>query len=316
MKKFMKGCAVTALIMLVLGFGVATVVSLMGGTGKVEDLVQSVTHGKLNLDLTFDGDWGLFIGESDVLFDIDEETMFDKDYEIIEEDVDKYSVGSNIENLNIQVGGCSFYVKESVDENIYVEATNAGKFQCFCENGTLYIKSSRTVVDGWDKFDDSVITLSIPTSQNFGKVEAGLGAGLLKMFDIVANEMNLEVGAGQISMDHLQANSCNIEVGMGEIIVKEMQVTNLDAEVGMGHLQVDGIILGDVDAECSMGSIEFNLTGREEDFNYNLEAAMGNVSIGSEKYSGLTSNRTIKNSASKNMSIECSMGNIEVNFEE
>ena len=65
-----------------------------------------------------------------------------------------------------------------------------------------------------------------------------------------------------------------------------------------------------------MGAMELNLAGSEEDFNYTIEAAMGNVSVGGVDYSGIGQDRTIKNSADKNMNIECAMGNIEVDFEE
>lgn len=319
MKKFMKGCIITALILLVLGFALAIVAGTAEGASKVNEVVESVTNGKVHLN--FGDGWGVFIGEnlwseSEALFNIDDNTIFDDSHEVFTGNVDKYAVGSNVAKLDIAVGGCTFEFQQSDDKEFYVEATNAGKFQCFLQNDTLYVKSSQTVVEDWDQFDDGEIILYIPANYSFEQVNVELGAGLMEIPDIATAEMNLEVGAGQITVDYLQTEKCDIEVGMGEIIVKDMQVTKLSGEAGMGHLQMAGTVLGDVDAECSMGSIELDLTGSEEDFDYTLEAAMGNVSIGGEEYSGLTQEKSIQNNAGKQMNIECAMGNIEVDFED
>lgn len=320
MRKFMKWCAIIALILLLLGLAMAVVAGSMEGTAKVNELVESVTGGRVHLNLEPSSNWGITIGEDDwmntgVLYDIDENMIFDNDYDVFKGDVEKFALGNNVKNLDIEAGGCAFYFKTSDDDNFYVEAKETGKFQCYVKNDTLYVKTTRTVSD-WDDYDDCEIILSIPGDCKFEEVDVELGAGLLEMADVAAKEMDLEVGAGQIKADYMQADTCDIEVGMGEIIVEDMQVTKVNAEVGMGHLQLDGTILGDVSAECSMGAIEMNLTGSAEEFNYTVEAAMGNVTIDGESYSGLSQDQVIKNSADKNMNVECAMGDIQVMFEE
>lgn len=320
MKKFMKGCAIAALILLLLGLAMAFIAGSVEGTSKVNELVESVTGGRVQLNLEPSDNWGITIGESDwmdseALYDIDENMIFENGYDIFTGDVEKYSLGNNAKKLDVEAGGCAFYFKTSDDENFYAEAKETGKFQCFIKNDTLYVKTTRTVSD-WDNYDECEITLYIPEGCVFEHADIELGAGLLDMGYILTNEMELEVGAGQMKADYLQADTCDIEVGMGEIIVNDMQVTKVNAEVGMGHLQLDGTIQGDVSAECSMGAIDLNLSGSEQDFNYTVEAAMGNVTIAGESFSGLTQDQMIKNNADKNMNVECAMGNIQVAFED
>lgn len=319
MKKFMKGCAITALILLVLGFALSIVAGNVEGTSGVDEIVESVTNGLVHLNLGTDERWGVSIDgddwiQSEALYDIDDSMIFDNDYDVFNGDVEKYALGSNVSKMDIEAGGCAIYFKTSDDDNFYVEAKDAGKFQCFVKSDTLFVKTTRTAVDDWDEFDDCEIILYIPANYSFEHVDVELGAGLLEMGDIATNEMDLEVGAGQITMKYLQAGQCDIEVGMGEIIVDDMLVNNVNTEVGMGHLQMGGIVQGDADVECSMGAIEMFLKGSETDFNYTMEAAMGNVTVGDESYSGLTDEKTVKNGADKNMSIECAMGNILVEF--
>ncbi len=318
MKKFMKTCAIIALILLVVGVLMAFVGSTAEGTNKVSELVDSVTGGRIQLEM---GSWGIFSGDNnweapEVLFDIDGNTMFDNDYEIFEHNLEKYAVGTDVAKLDIEVGGCAFYFKASDDNQFYLEATNAGKFQCFIKGDTLYVKSSRTTVNDWDEITGGEISLYIPANYAFEEMDVELGAGLLQMQKAVTTKMELNVGAGQIVIGELQAKECAAQVGMGEIVVENMAVTNVDAEVGMGHLKMGGTIQGNVDAECAMGAIEFVLNDKEEAFNYKLEVAMGNVSINGTEYSDMTKDKTIQNAAGKNMNIECSMGNVEVNFAE
>ena len=63
-----------------------------------------------------------------------------------------------------------------------------------------------------------------------------------------------------------------------------------------------------------MGNIEMTLEGSEEEFNYKLEGSMGNISVGQDSFSGFSSERNIDNHADKEMEIECSMGNITIDF--
>ncbi len=320
MKKFMKACVIIALILLIVGVVMAFVGSSAEGTDKVSELVESVTGGKIQLELG-NGSWGIFSGEDDweapgALFDIDDNTMFDKDYETLENNVEKYAVGTGVSKLDIEVGGCAFYFEESGDNQFYVEAKNAGKFQCFIKGDTLYVKSSRTTVDDWSEITEGEIRLYIPANYTFEEMDVELGAGLLQMQKANATDMELNVGAGRIVIGELLAGKCSAEVGMGEIMVENMTVSDVEAEVGMGNLKMAGTIQGNVDAECSMGAITFTLTGKEEAFNYNLEAAMGNISLNGTEYSGMTQDKTIQNGASKHMNIECSMGNIEIDFAE
>uniref|UniRef100_UPI00405662FD DUF4097 family beta strand repeat-containing protein n=1 Tax=Acetatifactor sp. TaxID=1872090 RepID=UPI00405662FD len=321
MKKFMKVCVLIALILLVLGFALAFWAGSAEGAYNVNEIVESVTDGKVHINWGDSDSWGITVGEMEwgqpqALFDINDNTIFDNNYEIYENSIDKYSVGNSVKGLDIETGGCAFLFRLSGDNDFYLEATDAGKFQCYIEDDILYVKSTRTIVEDWNEYKEGKIMLYIPENYNFDEVNAELGAGLLEIQNLTAAKVDLEVGAGQIIIEDLKSEDCDIEVGMGEMIVNNMNITKLNAEVGMGHLQMNGAILGNADMECSMGAITLDLTGSEKDFNYTVDAAMGNVSIGGEEYSGLTQEKSVNHSASKQITLDCAMGNIEVDFEE
>lgn len=284
MKKFMKCSAVIALILLLAGLVMAFIAGSVEGVSKVNELVETVTGGRLQLNLNSRDNWGLTIGEnsrltgndSETLYDIDDNVIFEDGYEVLTGDVEKYAVGSGVDSMDIKAGGCAFYCKASDDENFYVEAEDAGKFQCYIKDGTLYVKTIHTTRE-WKHHDDSEIVLYIPEDYSFEAIDVNMGAGLLELTGVAAAEMNLEVGAGQIQAERIQAQN--------------------------------------IHAKCSMGAIELKLTGTAEEFNYMVEAAMGNITIDGESYSGLAQDKIIENHAGKNMNMECSMGDIQVIFE-
>lgn len=315
MKKFMKGCAITALVLVVLGFVMVAVSGRLVGMKAVHDIVDTVTDGKMKIGLGGGDGFGISVNglslfQMDEEYDVTDKMIFENGYEIYTGNVEKHMVGSDVKTLDIEAGGCEFILEESEDENFYIKATTIGKFQCYLKDDALYVKSSQ-ILDNSGK-----IVLYVPAAYQFEKVDVELGAGLLQMDVLTADEVDFEVGAGQITMNFLRANDCKFEVGMGEILVDDMQVTNVKAEVGMGHLMMSGSVFGDLKGECAMGSMEVYLSGREEDFDYTFTAAMGNVTVDGRDYSGLAQEKKVNNGADKEIKMECLMGNVLVEFEE
>lgn len=315
MKRFMKVCAVAALIMIVLGAVLGIVGSSAVGRDAISSVVDKVTGGRIKV---FGGSgWGLLpeiqIGGADMAgFNIGDSSMFSRDYEVLAGDVEKYCPGSGIRNLKVEVGGCHFETKKSEDGSVYLEAEKTRKFQGYVEGDTLYVMATAGAGISWLK--DARVVLYLPEEYEFGEVEVDMGAGEMKFDRLEAEEASLEVGAGRIVLNEVYARNLEISVGAGQIELKEMTVGHLDAEVGMGEFLAKGVISGSVEAECSMGNIEMEIEGRKEDFNYHLEGSMGNIDLDRESFGGFAEERDIDNHAEKTMQVECSMGNISIRF--
>ena len=282
------------------------------------------------------GDWGITlseeigelgsdIGESilddisiDVNYSLEDAMIFDDGFDIFKGDVEKYSLGNQVQELDVEIGGCSFEVEYSEDDNYYLEGKNIDKLQGYVKDGTLHVKAS--VTTGTIVYPpEREIILYVPKnweSNRLDKVDMELGAGTIDMEGLAADVILLEVGAGQIDTSKIICDTLDISVGMGEVLVKDMQVGTLQAEVGMGHLSMEGSVEEKADVECSMGSMELKLEGSQKDFDYDLECGMGNLVLGEDSFSGLSSERFIDNGAGKKMNVECAMGEVEISFTE
>lgn len=325
MKKFMKTCGIIALVMIVLGVVLGIAGSTVAGRTTISQVVETVTGGRVKVDFG-DGSWGIFngmasIGDMEVdlgpglgvNYDIGDSSMFSKDHDIMSGDVELYSPGSGIRNLEMQVGGCNVVTQTSKDDRIYLEAKGMRKFQGYVEGDTLYVLG--TVKSGLTWFDEeSKVTLYLPDGYTFDEVEIDMGAGALDIDKLSAAEVSLEVGAGRITLGSVEVQELTANVGAGQIELKDMAVKKLDVEVGMGEFTAQGSLEGDAQVECSMGNVEMKLDGRKEDFNYQIEGAMGSIQLDKEDMGGFAQERTVDNGAAKSMKIECSMGNITVKF--
>lgn len=319
MKKFMKGCAITALILVVVGLVLGIVGSTARGGVAISQVVETVTGGRVKVNIGNWANWGITVGDQlfdsleEVDYDINDSMSFSSRHDIQKGDVEKFRLEGTVTNLEIEAGGCSFRVEYSGDDYFYAEAENAGKFQAYVESGTLHINTT-TSVRTWNEINGSKIILYVPENYNYKEVEIDLGAGALELSNLCAEKASLDVGAGRIVVNGAEVKKLEANVGMGQIELTDIVVTDFEAEVGMGELLVNGAVQGNIDAECSMGNLELKLEGVQEDFNYELSGAMGNLTLDGQNYSGFSNEKKINNNAKKKMEIECSMGNVTISF--
>ena len=318
MKKFMKGCAITAAVLCLLGLLLAIAGGTARGSAAISEVVRKVTGGRVTVDFDDVKDWGVMIGDSidslGVSYDINEHSMFEHSHKIYKGDVSKYSLGTDVKDLDIEVGGCVLETKLSNDNSFYIEVEKAYKFQGYVEDDTLYIRASNGA-QTWNRMGSCVITLYMPEDFFFESVDVEMGAGVLEFSDLRAGDISLEAGAGQIVIENIQSNVLDLEIGAGEIRLENMVVWGeLSAEIGMGNFEANGSVMVNASIQCSMGNVYLELAGGEQEYNYDIECAMGNIDLGNRSYSGLAKETNIDNGAGVTIELQCAMGNITVSF--
>lgn len=326
MKKFMKCCAITALIMTVLGLALAFPAGAVRGSAAITEVVERVSGKRIHINLGWDGfPFGIFaednwFGDSDWNYELADSDIFDSGHEVLKGDRSTIypDTDATIKELDIELGGCSFETRVSDTGEFYVKTSGMDKIQVYEEKGELHIKSVNTHVKLGFSLGTNFgkIILYVPEDYHYDEVKIELGAGEMTFDDLSAKEISMKVGAGVIRCKGISAQELDVSVGMGQIELSKMDVDKLEAEVGMGEFVGSGIVNNSAKLECSMGNVELTLDGSSQDYNYKLEAAAGNVTIGRDSFSGLATDRRINNNADRTLEIECSMGNIDVKFTE
>lgn len=217
-----------------------------------------------------------------------------------------YFNAEDVRNLKLEMGKAEVEIVENASaKQISVETD--GNYDIYVENGVLHIEIAKGL-------DEHFMRIEIPSNAVFESVEISAGACVADIQYLETREFAAEVGAGQVNIKDLQADSAEFEIGVGEIIVDYASVQECDINVGMGNFEYHGIIENHVGIECGMGNAEVYLKASEEDYNYEIDCAAGNVSIGDESFGGLASERKINNHAEATIDIECGMGNVTIEF--
>ena len=318
MKKFTKICLLTALILILVGGTVCVVGGISGGWRMVKEM-ENDERWKGLAEQYGEGFWsnGRYFEWDEISEELDE---WDEEVEAWEDagadakevqrlaDVDM----DEIEDLEISIGGASLYVLEAEDGNLSFEVDGKGKYSCYESGDVLILEGGRNKSS---LSSDEKVYLYLPKDKRFEDVLISVGGGLIEIGTIEAEEIEFTIGAGSIKADEIVGKKLKIEVGAGKAILKNIRVDELDAEVGMGECRVQGSISKKVKVKCGMGNVDLALSGKEDDYNYDVSCAAGNISFGDKSYSGLADDVYIDNDAEGECSLECAMGNIGIVFE-
>ena len=332
MKKFLKFCIIAAVSMLLIGIVISAAVSIVKGPEYLNEFLVDITDGRMNIwmekmeELETGGKnllenvgegTGNLIGE--VMdsygefegYDIEDSTMFNERYSMESGNIDKILDGMDATRLKIELGGCALEILNSQDGSTKVATENVGKFQAYQDGKELCIRATRKAKEN---AENCKITLYLPEGYVWEEADIEVGAGYIEISQMYAKELELEVGAGKITAAAITAEKLSLSVGAGEIRMTDAQAANLEASVGMGNLNYQGTVSGSMEAECSMGNMTIQLTGKETDYDYEIECVAGSIYLGEKQYSGAVKEQTISNGTGRKADLECSMGNIKVSF--
>lgn len=295
MKKFMNLCGTCAVIMIVAGIAMVVVSGVVKGPEALRTIKNYVANGIEQLD-------------SSVYFDVEADMDFEDGVPILAGESQQSFIATEVWKLDAEVGACQLSILPSEDENIYVHTEGVGNYQGYVEDGTLYLKGIS--VNG--------IGADLSRGDNGLNLDLQLSACNITLYvpvDFYFEEVKLSLGAGAVS------NSCpwetgklELELAAGEIELSNVEAASLNVEVGAGSLTYDGSIFKDADVECGMGEVTLKLDDSQADYNYDVEIAAGDVTIGSVSFGGIAGERKINNNAAKSINIECAMGSVEIAF--
>lgn len=189
------------------------------------------------------------------------------------------------------------YFKTAATDEITVESKDTHEklgFQAYEEDGVLYLKTNKKVKNKNDIGKGS-ITVTLPEKQTFDKID-------------------LTLKAGELNADEFSADDLEIKNGAGKVFVKDFTAKKAEFESGAGSLSGTGDVSEKMDIDCGVGEIDLKLKGSQNDYNYDLECGIGEIQCGDNRYSGFGREVHVDNQASKEMKIDCGIGQITISY--
>lgn len=333
MKKFTKGCLMTALVLFLVGLVLSVVCGLLGGFRQLSEMGGWSTI-PFSWYRDVDGDWRIGflrstgydrnnlenikeIADIEALEDIEDiedieeiRASIDREMEStlkrLEGDKEQLALtAETLGSLEIDVEDCNVLILESPDAYVwFLVDGNANRPYYTIENehGRSELSIENEVehhFGNWRKGANDTVYLWLPKGCALEECDIEMGAGFMGSIFINARQMKVNLGAGLIETDGFEADKVSLLVGAGEILADRITAREADFEIGAGHLAIDELtVSGEVDLEVSMGLAEIagTLPG-----DLDMECDMGEIVM-----------RLTGSEDDHSYNVECGMGSVSV----
>ncbi|MBQ3074952.1 MAG: DUF4097 family beta strand repeat protein [Clostridia bacterium] len=226
----------------------------------------------------------------------------------VAESVRSYTVSSDVDCLDIKINAANFEIKQgeafSVESNLkYLSVTE--------KSGMLVIREEKKFNGG--TYTDAILTLFVPENTVFEKTSITTGAGRLSIDTLAADRLKFELGAGEVTIGTLIAtSSATIEGGAGHITVSDGALHNLDLDMGVGQLDLTSALTGETELDLGVGESTLNIKGKKEDYSFDIEKGVGNITVDGERVSNLKE----RGNGNNKIDVSGGVGSIHMNFKD
>ncbi|MBQ8184789.1 MAG: hypothetical protein IJ036_03275 [Lachnospiraceae bacterium] len=201
------------------------------------------------------------------------------------------TITDNVRELEIDIAYGAVRIVTHAGEDIYVLAENTGKyFKCWVEEQELHLEDKRK-----STLENLDLAVYIPETK--------------------LQELSVDLGAGYLEAGTLQVGECSLDVGAGECVIERLEVSGeAELSVGAGRIQVDAFVGNHLEGNCGAGELEVGLQGSFANYNYEIDAAIGEILLGEQSYGGLANDKSINNGAVGRIELDCAVGSIKIHF--
>ncbi len=343
MKKYLRSLFKISMLLITTGAMAMIVGLLLGGAGElsreVTELVHVVRKGvsetveriPLLESLTNVSGFTLVVDKDEVTVEMNEQ------YETMSGDYVDSEVAdiSEVQNLDVSILNGTCRIIPSGNGYYGVSSTHAGEYQCYAENGTLYLNAFPGEFGKTQ--EDAEIVLYVPESAVTEKVYIFCSGEGLKVETLLTgkelhlssirgeNVLNgpfvfdsavLTIGVGTFEMSGLTAEEVKLEVSTADATIKELQARGLSVNLGIGSLSVEGNIEGNITLNCGMGHLDMSLAQMQNFYNYDISGSAESVQIGTDTLAGMVMERWIDNGSEYRITMSCAMGSVSIEFAE
>lgn len=325
MKKFTKGCLMTALVLFLVGLVLSVVCGLLGGFRQLSEMGLSDSSFGVYRDA--DGDWRIGfpwsgytrneleeieeiedIGDVQTTKDTRQSTRqaIEKKLKELEGKGEQLALTADtLGSLEIDVEDCNVVIWKSNDKNVWFwvdGSSNPPRYTIENEGGRnrLCIENeAEHHIGHWRKGPNDTVYLRLPEGCMLEECEIDMGAGYMDSIFLNAGQVKVNLGAGLVETDGFEGEQISIILGAGELLADRITAGKADFEIGAGHLSIGELaVSGETDVEVSMGAAEIagTLSG-----NLDMECDMGEIVM-----------RLTGSEDDHSYDVECGMGNVTV----
>lgn len=314
MKKFTKVVLIITAVLTVTGLGFVIAGSVIaGGAGA---LTAQLRSGELNF-----GNWHFEDGvyyKGDIELDVSDVVGDAMNLLPVGSEASKNEFAEDITRLEVDVDLANITIKttDTAYAKVSLEEGYTKYYKAKVSDGTLYVNYD---VAGHNFKQGPKIEIELPKDIQLESIYIDTDLGEVKLLEmkqtIGALEINSDLGNIRVE-DCKVSGNCTMTAALGNIIIDDSYFRKIDLCAHMGNIEFSGTVEGDLTAQADMGNIEVELDGKEQDYNIELSADMGDVKYKGQKQSGMGGSFICyQDNAIGDIVLNCDMGNVELEFD-
>lgn len=258
-------------------------------------IISSIVMGVLAFTDIFVSDDSSHIDSEEIKYIADYEDVFDT---------------TEVKNLNIELDIAKLNIVKS--DKLGITAYNLFEdFECDIKNGTLKILEDINMnrkIFNTEKTPN--IILYVPEDFKFENVTIKSGVGNIDIEKLDANKLDVKFGTGNFDAENITVNETNFEGGVGELNITNSNLGRLEFKAGVGNSNIECKLNEDSKIECGVGNVTLTLIDEKEEYYFDIETGLGNISLDGEK----VKNGTYGDKEAKDINIKGGIGNIKIKF--
>lgn len=221
-----------------------------------------------------------------------------REFEYSEVDILDVTIEVDFSNLVIKKGE-SFKVE--TDSNYIKCNQNGGEIRITEENHSWLSRRN----------DIGDVTVYMPDIE-FKEVKISTGAGKIKIEEIDAMRLSLEIGAGETEIGTLNVtDKADIEGGAGKVTISSGTINNLNLDMGVGKLELNAKLTGNIDIDAGVGELDIKIKDKKDNYKIKTSKGIGSITIDGKS----VSDDAIYGEGENYIKIDGGIGSIKVNFE-
>lgn len=223
-----------------------------------------------------------------------------------EDEITDRAVGSGFTGISINLSAAELEIKTG---NKFKVETNHKYLKCEERDDILKISESRTLFAS--RPNGMKVILTVPEKSVFDYVDISAGAGRVRIDEVSAETLNIDLGAGELKAERLNAlKKAEIDGGAGSVTINGGYLHNADIDMGIGELNLVSELEGKSSIDYGVGETNLVLIGKENDYKIELDKGLGEANIDGRKMA----DDSVYGGGSRYIEIDGGVGELNINF--
>ena len=149
-----------------------------------------------------------------------------------------------------------------------------------------------------------------PADTAFVKVNVNNDLGSLKMENLTAQNLLIDLDLGDLDLKQVSADQAEINLSLGSISAVQFETKGLTVTADLGDVNLEGAFYGTTEVDCDLGDIDLTSSVPLAEYHLVVGRDLGNSTLNGSSLSDHYDNGA--SSAPNYMDLQCDLGDVDV----